>query len=433
MSASVPVQIAVRQRSRQQYEGPNTITENAIHPTTHPHLIDCLTQLATRPTVFFPATLTDDAFYWSICHPRVRSFVQDLKPSSIIITGRLATGKTSFMCEMVSLVLQYLSRNIVTKHQNQIEFSMSAIELLGDCVFDLMDVEVDQSGKGVYRSKHRKNLRLVEDSKDNLSINAEDATEIQIRPNLNTLRLVSLLKKNRTTRSFARNPSSSAGHMIVTIKAQCSQSGERARLHLVDMAPAVPLVRQSMDSVSIGEMNIINQSHETLLQVCRLLNSRERMKRVPYRSSRLTRILNSTMTIDCHSLLIGMVQNAHFSDPETRHSLNYLRQIAADTDEQYQSLDEWFRNIQSAIHSLPISEIPATESECLNQSSKRSAHQINTSSAPNVQASEIESKEILYDEAKSLHLRIRKDTSFVDLVNIFSDVLVKTMQHQEWS
>merc|ERR1719195_2585300 len=161
---------------------------------------------------------------------------------------------------------------------------------------------------------------------------------------LDLVRLAQERKRMAETRVSAR---SSRSHCIFTMKVKCRRelgTGELenvGKLHLIDLAgsecakkaawgaedPPSKAVAQALCSgEQERERRNINQSLLTLGRVVAAL--RERCSRVPYRDSKLTRLLSDALGGSCKTVLIATISPALSSVDETISTLNYADQAS---------------------------------------------------------------------------------------------------------
>ncbi|KAJ8364366.1 hypothetical protein SKAU_G00131970 [Synaphobranchus kaupii] len=177
---------------------------------------------------------------------------------------------------------------------------------------DDWDYTIDMSYLEIYNEKV---LDLLSPSTQDLHIREDKDRNILI-PGLTHTSLSSFLdfhthfipaSLNRTTASTKLNQRSSRSHAILLIKVQKSQRirphrQQTGKLYLVDLAGSEDNRRTGNQGLRLKESGAINLSLFTLSKVVDSLNSG--VGRVPYRDSKLTRLLQDSLGGSAHSIMI---------------------------------------------------------------------------------------------------------------------------------
>lgn len=170
-------------------------------------------------------------------------------------------------------------------------------------------------------------------------------SEVQVSSVSDILTLVHRAQERRRVAETRVNARSSRSHSIFTMKVRCRRavgSGElenTGKLHLVDLAGSecakkaasllcdengnAPQARMSANEEERERRNI-NQSLLTLGRVIQAL--REASSRVPYRDSKLTRLLQDALGGRCKTVIIATISPALASVEETISTLTYAEQ-----------------------------------------------------------------------------------------------------------
>lgn len=133
--------------------------------------------------------------------------------------------------------------------------------------------------------------------------------------------------RNRTTAATKLNSSSSRSHAIllvrVTSKSDPTDSNKifHGKLHLIDLAGSEDNRRTGNRGERLVESSNINQSLFVLGKVVNALSKQE--QRVPYRDSKLTRILQDSLGGNSHSILIANVAGSSKYFLDTYNTLNF--------------------------------------------------------------------------------------------------------------
>lgn len=142
-------------------------------------------------------------------------------------------------------------------------------------------------------------------------------------------RIMSLGNKNRVVGATAMNASSSRSHAIFTITVESSQLGEdgeqhvkMGKLHLVDLAGSERQSKTKASGVRLREATKINLSLSTLGNVISALVDGQ-SSHVPYRNSKLTRLLQDSLGGNSKTLMCANVSPADINYDETISTLRY--------------------------------------------------------------------------------------------------------------
>jgi kinesin family protein 11 len=140
--------------------------------------------------------------------------------------------------------------------------------------------------------------------------------------------IVELAQKRRTTAETLMNKHSSRSHSIFTINImmrETSAEGEdlikRGTLNLVDLAGSENIGRSGAKDERKKEAGMINQSLLTLGRVITSLTDHQ--AHVPYRESKLTRILQESLGGRAKTCIIATVSPSCQSIDETMSTLDY--------------------------------------------------------------------------------------------------------------
>ncbi|KTG03853.1 hypothetical protein cypCar_00002474 [Cyprinus carpio] len=132
---------------------------------------------------------------------------------------------------------------------------------------------------------------------------------------------------NRTTASTKLNQRSSRSHAVLLIKVVKSQRGpphrqQTGKLYLVDLAGSEDNRRTGNQGIRLKESGAINLSLFTLSKVVDALNAGAG-GRVPYRDSKLTRLLQDSLGGSAHSVMITNIAPEYRYYFDTFSALNF--------------------------------------------------------------------------------------------------------------
>jgi kinesin family protein 22 len=167
----------------------------------------------------------------------------------------------------------------------------------------------------------------------------EDASRQIVIPNLSKQRITNFAEfqtafelgcKNRRKGATKLNPSSSRSHAILLLSIQKKLTQHKnpnltttqtSKLHLIDLAGSEDNRKTENKGVRLAESSSINTSLFALAKVVNALN--EGSSRIPYRDSKLTRLLSDSLGGSSFGVMIANVSPAQSHYPYTYHTLNF--------------------------------------------------------------------------------------------------------------
>lgn len=203
----------------------------------------------------------------------------------------------------------------IVENNSMIEFkiTISVVELYQEKLKDLLDPS-------------KVNLNIREDK--NKSVYIEGVTEIIAKSSSDVL---SILKKgidNRIVSSTNMNEHSSRSHLILIMNINQFSledlSKRSGKLYLVDLAGSEKISKTGATGVTLDEAKGINKSLTTLGMVINALtDSNNKSGHIPYRDSKLTRILCESLGGNSKTALIITLSPSAFNDSESLSSLRF--------------------------------------------------------------------------------------------------------------
>ena len=133
--------------------------------------------------------------------------------------------------------------------------------------------------------------------------------------------------RNRATASTKMNDASSRSHclFIMTIIMVNSIDGscKTGTLYLVDLAGSERIAKTGAEGQTLNEAKNINLSLVTLGRVINQITDSKHSGHIPYRDSKLTRILSESIGGNSKTCLIITVSPHHSNEGETLSTLNF--------------------------------------------------------------------------------------------------------------
>ncbi|POM82988.1 Kinesin motor domain protein [Cryptosporidium meleagridis] len=179
-------------------------------------------------------------------------------------------------------------------------------------------------------SDEKLNLRIYDDIAGKRGLNVDRLEEIPVNKAQDILNILSTAVRKRRTAETLLNKSSSRSHCIFTITIHTKETnidGEDVlkvgKLNLVDLAGSENIQRSGANAVKdrAKEAGMINQS---LLTLGRVINALvEHSSYVPYRDSKLTRLLQDSLGGRTKTCIIATITASSIYLEETLNTLDY--------------------------------------------------------------------------------------------------------------
>ena len=243
--------------------------------------------------IFSSNNSSQETLYRTIAKPIIEDVLQGFN-GSILAYGQTGSGKTytitgEDICDPVSMGIVPRLISTVFDHiessDNNIEFTIkvSFFELYLEKIHDLADIS-------------NKNLKIRENSMKGVYI--EGLTEHFVSTDCELFELLRIGTQNRHVSYTKMNSKSSRSHSIfsltVSIHNSIEFSGRTGRLYIVDLAGSERLAKTGTEGLRLKELQNINKSINSLISVINCLTD-GKSNYIPYRDSKLTRILNDSL------------------------------------------------------------------------------------------------------------------------------------------
>uniref|UniRef100_A0A8C2H8H3 Kinesin family member 4 n=1 Tax=Cyprinus carpio TaxID=7962 RepID=A0A8C2H8H3_CYPCA len=194
--------------------------------------------------------------------------------------------------------------------------AVSYLEIYNEEILDLL-----------YTSKDKPIISIREDPKDGIKI--VGLTEKEVFNAHEMVGCLELGNSARTVGSTAMNAASSRSHAIFTISLEQRRKGDKSdvmvsKLHLVDLAGSERQKKTKAEGDRLKEGISINRGLLCLGNVISALGDESKKGTfVPYRDSKLTRLLQDSLGGNSHTLMIACVSPADSNIEETINTLRY--------------------------------------------------------------------------------------------------------------
>lgn len=208
----------------------------------------------------------------------------------------------------------------MSQGRDTIELAVSFVEIYMEQIRDLL---VSGGGGGNTPAAVAGGLKIRENTQRGIYI--EDMTQVQTQSENATVELVKAGILNRAVSSTRMNKDSSRSHSILIIsctrKSMRNTVVKRSSMFIVDLAGSEFVNKTNASGKVLQEAKAINKSLSALSNVIKALV--EGKKHVPYRDSKLTRILQDSLGGSAKTCLILAASCSSYNMPETISTLRF--------------------------------------------------------------------------------------------------------------
>ena len=283
----------------------------------------------TFDEVFDINTSQDEVFNIS-AKPAVISVLEGYN-STIFAYGQTGTGKTFTMegftynnmdnkrgiiPRTIECIFSYIESN--SNKDTKFIIRAAYLQIYNEMISDLLKPE-----------NSNKNLSIREDKKKGLYV--DDLSEWAVR---NPSDIYALLERGATCREVSNtfmNDVSSRSHAVfmITVEQLISKTGKQitkiGKLNLVDLAGSERTRITGATGKQLQESIKINKSLSALGNVINALTDTKERKHIPYRDSKLTRLLEDSLGGNCKTTMIATISPAQCSFNESLSTLNFAK------------------------------------------------------------------------------------------------------------
>uniref|UniRef100_A0A5B7AUA4 Kinesin motor domain-containing protein n=1 Tax=Davidia involucrata TaxID=16924 RepID=A0A5B7AUA4_DAVIN len=328
---------------------------------------DCITVVPGEPQVQIGShAFTFDYVFGSTGYPSSRIFEESVASlvdalfngynGTVLAYGQTGSGKTYTMGTnyngeehnggIIPKVMETIfSRVETTKDSTEFLIRVSFIEIFKEEVFDLLDQNPPAFSKGDGGSlvkpvgPARTPIQIRETANGGITLAGVTEAEVRTKEEMASFLLRGSLA--RAIGSTNMNSQSSRSHAIFTISMEQKKTASCptraihddvgddilcAKLHLVDLAGSERAKRTGADGMRFKEGIHINKGLLALGNVISALGDEKKRKEgghVPYRDSKLTRLLQDSLGGNSKTVMIACVSPADTNAEETLNTLKY--------------------------------------------------------------------------------------------------------------
>ncbi|KAK3159073.1 hypothetical protein QOZ80_2AG0145350 [Eleusine coracana subsp. coracana] len=318
---------------------------------------DCVTVTPGEPQVQIgPHVFTFDHVYGSTgpssslifeqcVHPLIDSLFNGYN-ATVLAYGQTGSGKTYTMgtdytgesnCGgIIPQVMETIFRKLVaTKDGTEFLIRVSFIEIFKEEVFDLLDANngVPRPDLGCVAKSSvpaRVPIQIRETATGGITLAGVTETEVKSKEEMASC--LARGSSSRATASTNMNRQSSRSHAIFTICIEQKRTSSSdydvlsSKFHLVDLAGSERAKRTGADGLRLKEGIHINKGLLALGNVISALGDEKKRKEgafVPYRDSKLTRLLQDSLGGNSKTVMIACISPADSNAEETINTLKY--------------------------------------------------------------------------------------------------------------
>ncbi|KAL3042316.1 hypothetical protein OYC64_020289 [Pagothenia borchgrevinki] len=323
----IPVRVALRSRPLV----PKEINEGCQGCLTfvpgEPQVIVGTEKAFTYDYVFDPTAEQEEVFNTSVS-PLLCGLFKGYH-ATVLAYGQTGSGKTFSMggtytsaqeTDPVVGVIPRVIKRIFEERDKRADcefcLSVSYLEIYNEDILDLL-----------CPSKDKLSLSIREDPKEGIKI--VGLTDRQVFSAHEMVGCLEIGNSVRTVGSTAMNAASSRSHAIFTITLEQRRGKDKAdsvvsKLHLVDLAGSERQKKTKAEGDRLKEGISINRGLLSLGNVISALGDESKKSSfVPYRDSKLTRLLQDSLGGNSHTLMIACISPADSNMEETINTLRY--------------------------------------------------------------------------------------------------------------
>ncbi|CAL6003994.1 Kinesin-like_protein [Hexamita inflata] len=181
------------------------------------------------------------------------------------------------------------------------------------------------------RGPEHENLKIRETPERGIFV--EGATETQVCSVEDIITVITIGDSNRAVGSTSMNAVSSRSHTVIIIFVQVAnkadQSKQEGKMCLVDLAGSEKVGKTGAEGQRLQEANNINSSLTTLGQCIKMLADGDGKAHIPYRTSKLTRLLQESLGGNSKTTLLIACSPHPFNREETISTCEFGKRAKA--------------------------------------------------------------------------------------------------------
>ncbi|KAL0794880.1 hypothetical protein Bca101_066257 [Brassica carinata] len=269
----------------------------------------------TFDKVFGPESVTEDVYEDGVKNVALSALMGI--NATIFAYGQTSSGKTFTMRGVTEKAVNDIYNHIINTPERDFTIKISGLEIYNENVRDLLNSD---SGRA---------LKLLDDPEKGTVV--EKLVEETANNDQHLRQLISICEAQRQVGETALNDTSSRSHQIIRLQTIQSTHRENsdcvrsymASLNFVDLAGSERASQSQADGTRLREGCHINLSLMTLTTVIRKLSVGKRSGHIPYRDSKLTRILQHSLGGNARTAIICTLSPASTHAEQSRNTLYF--------------------------------------------------------------------------------------------------------------
>ncbi|KAL0699652.1 hypothetical protein Bca4012_055774 [Brassica carinata] len=268
----------------------------------------------TFDKVFGPESFTEDVYEDGVKNVALSALMGI--NATIFAYGQTSSGKTYTMRGVTEKAVNDIYNHIIKTPERDFTIKISGLEIYNENVRDLLNSE---SGRA---------LKLLDDPEKGTVV--EKLVEETANNDQHLRHLISICEAQRQVGETALNDTSSRSHQIIRLTIQSTHRENSdcvrsymASLNFVDLAGSERASQSQADGTRLREGCHINLSLMTLTTVIRKLSVGKKCGHIPYRDSKLTRILQHSLGGNARTAIICTLSPASTHAEQSRNTLYF--------------------------------------------------------------------------------------------------------------
>ncbi|NWU65485.1 KIF4 protein, partial [Pterocles burchelli] len=297
-------------------------------PPLSPQVVVGTDKAFTYDYVFDPSVEQEEVFNTAVA-PLIRGIFKGYN-ATVLAYGQTGSGKTYSMggtytasqedepsVGVIPRVIKLLFKEKEQRQDWEFVLKVSYLEIYNEDILDLLCPSRERSSQISIREDPKEGIKIV------------GLTERNVTCAQDTVCCLEQGNNSRTVASTAMNSQSSRSHAIFTIcidqkKKNDKNTSFHCKLHLVDLAGSERQKKTKAEGDRLKEGININRGLLCLGNVISALGDENKKGGfVPYRDSKLTRLLQDSLGGNSHTLMIACVSPADSNLEETLNTLRY--------------------------------------------------------------------------------------------------------------
>ena len=242
---------------------------------------------------------------------------------AVLAYGQTGSGKTftiigetseGTLSGLLPQSVEFLMHEMQTRkrHQN-VTISLTMTELYMDTVYDLLHAlnpSADAADPDAQRGGIDKNRKCeIRQSPGMDGVYVAGALEIELESWDHAMQIIHAGIDERQTHRTAKNSQSSRSHLILTLWVEMvtPRGLQKSKLVFCDLAGSERVSRSLSSGDRLKEAQHINKSLSSLGDILNALSTVPRPQHIPYRNSKLTQLLQSTLGGNSKTLMVACI------------------------------------------------------------------------------------------------------------------------------